>query len=199
MYWQLLLKYAADFYLERSASQPRVLSIDVHQSDRFNLSDSWKLNISEEEDLFLLRNVSVKVGDQTRYGHAALHLCYFPPAAEKTRQSEAGQSSSPSRKRRRPTYQEFMESLEEMAMLETERPNPSWTPGDFASSSAVSSVSMEDSSMSENDSDSDGLDLPLNVYDGRRSVTPRSPSIPDGHALYTPSYHGSFSETQHTF
>ncbi|KAI0672127.1 hypothetical protein C8Q78DRAFT_935220, partial [Trametes maxima] len=91
MYRQLMLKYAVDYNQSRSNYQPQVERLEVFESDRYNLRESWKLHISREEELFLLRNVLVKVGGRYREGHAALHMLYFPHTTDRARQAEQSQ------------------------------------------------------------------------------------------------------------
>ncbi|KAI0360825.1 hypothetical protein OH77DRAFT_1393450 [Trametes cingulata] len=126
MYRQLLIKHAAELDLERSVRQPQVEDILVHRSDRFDLKEGRKFNISEEEDLFLLRNIAFKVGDETRYGHGVLHVCYFPPPADGKDMKAEGKSSLAELKRKRPRihYRECMDAIEEVTKLHWEPDDP---------------------------------------------------------------------------
>ncbi|KAI9066203.1 hypothetical protein FKP32DRAFT_1674097 [Trametes sanguinea] len=97
MYRKLLIKQSGEYLLQRSAEQPQVERLEVYESDRFDLKDSWKTGLSAKEDLFLLRNALIKVGGKYREGHGMLQMVYFPHKTDRMIEAEAADKAQAER------------------------------------------------------------------------------------------------------
>ncbi|KAH9883967.1 hypothetical protein C8Q73DRAFT_669900 [Cubamyces lactineus] len=89
MYTKLLWKYCTEYRLPRAVSQPTIESIEVYESDKLELRDDWLIDISKKEQLFILRNVLVRIDGKYREGHGVLHMVYFPHESERARIANA--------------------------------------------------------------------------------------------------------------
>ncbi|KAI0654531.1 hypothetical protein C8Q70DRAFT_925573 [Cubamyces menziesii] len=89
MYTRLLWQYCNGHRLPRAVSQPTIESIEVYESDKLELRDDWLIGISKKEQLFILRNVLVRIDGKYREGHGVLHMVYFPHESERARIANA--------------------------------------------------------------------------------------------------------------
>ncbi|KAI0323636.1 hypothetical protein GY45DRAFT_1264277, partial [Cubamyces sp. BRFM 1775] len=83
MYTKLLWQYCHGHGLPRAVSQPTIESIEAYESDKLELRDDWLIGISKKEQLFILRNVLVRIDGKYREGHGVLHMVYFPHESER--------------------------------------------------------------------------------------------------------------------
>ncbi|EIW62739.1 uncharacterized protein TRAVEDRAFT_43074 [Trametes versicolor FP-101664 SS1] len=89
MYRDLLIKYLVDHKHDQEEAKPFVDIPEVLSADRMILNESWKTYGIKNEELFLLRNMLIKVDGVYREGHAALHMIYFPHTTERVKEAEA--------------------------------------------------------------------------------------------------------------
>lgn len=83
MYRDLLVKYAADHKLELQPDTPSIELPEVVSANQMSLSESWRVQSVDNQELLILKNILVKVDGRYREGHAALHILYFPHTTER--------------------------------------------------------------------------------------------------------------------
>lgn len=124
-YEQLLFLFRRTYRHPVSRVQPVLTNLTFAQAEKLDLRKAWRTKITWEEEMFLLRNISVKRGDRVRRGHAVLQIIYFPDEDERISMtpflslsgtlSEASTASYSKRKRPRPTQEDLEHSMEEVA------------------------------------------------------------------------------------